>query len=198
MFDSKITNPCFELNDNNKLVPIKDKKINLNEDYCNIVQAKIIINKDKSSIKEHQTILYAYYPVEISLSMQYLELTSAIDGGFSQVIYASDGTNPAWDSAEPFICNLNALSEDIRNYFQIDWSYQNHLHIAPEFKNINSPMGQLNIAPDNKYNDGNSKNFVKAFISLTSPPGFLFAITAQFSIPETEEMFASISESSIR
>jgi len=53
----------------------------------------------------NQEIIYAYYPIEVA----YLRNTTTgeikipyIANGFTSVIYASDGTNPSYDSKNPF------------------------------------------------------------------------------------------------
>lgn len=166
MFDSSMTNPCFYIYnvDGVKGAQLELSKVpNLNETYCNIVQAKITpqVNNGQASISNSNQILYCYYPIELTVTNFATGIVPSVDGGFAEVMYASDGTNPSWDETSAFVCNDDALiNGDLSDFFEIKWSAQHHLK-------PNSGSGKTFITkPDNKYDDGNSKNLVTATLKF--------------------------------
>ena len=181
MFDDKVTNPCFTIDKTGVggcLLLLKEAPT---EESCNIVQAKITINDGNSSVAQAQQIIYAYYPIEVTIVNYDTKLIPSMDGGFSEVMYASDGTNPSYEETDNFNINDDTvISTDIGStaeYFNITWESQNHLGIYT----LNSdglPVGtkqtkvtssaSVKIKPDNKYDDGNSKNFVRTTLSFDS------------------------------
>ena len=181
MFDDKITNPCFTVKKTEVGGCLLLLKTVPTEDNCNIVQAKITISDGNSSVAQAQQIIYAYYPIEVTIVNYDTKLIPSMDGGFSEVIYASDGTNPSYDETDNFNINDDTvISTDIDSaaeYFNITWESQSHLGIYT----LNSdglPVGKkqtkvvssapVKIKPDNKYDDGNSKNFVRTILSFDS------------------------------
>ena len=179
MFDDKITNPCFTVKKTEVGGCLLLLKTPPTEDNCNIVQAKITISDGNSSVAQAQQIIYAYYPIEVTIVNYDTKLIPSMDGGFSEVMYASDGTNPSYDETDNFNINDDTvISTDIGSaaeYFNITWESQSHLGIYT----LNSdglPVGKkqtkvvssasVKIKPDNKYDDGNSKNFIRTTLSF--------------------------------
>ena len=173
MFDRNITNPCFNVGTTtNDVVNIVVKNNpSINQDYCNIIQAKITITKAGShSAAAAQTVLYAYYPIELTITNiaqeNQMTVLPTFDGGFSEVLYASDGTNPQWDNTYPFSCNESVLDEEIKEYYSFEWNAQHHLHETIENTEANKKNGICYLQPSYKYDDGNTKNFVKATLAF--------------------------------
>ena len=162
MFDDKVTNPCFCVYhvDGAKGVQLELTKLpNLDETYCNILQAKITpkASVGQSSIANANQVIYCYYPIELTVTNYMTSIIPSIDGGFAEVMYASDGTNPSWDETAPFTCNDDSMiDKDLSQFFSIQWSAQHHLKPASGTGKVFTPK------PDNKYDDGNSKNLVTA------------------------------------
>lgn len=166
MFDDKMTNPCFYVYniDGTKGAQLELTKLpNLDETYCNILQAKITpkANVGQSSIANANQVIYCYYPIELTVTNYITSIIPSIDGGFAEVMYASDGTNPSWDETAPFVCNDDSMiDKDLSQFFSIEWSAQHHLKPASGTGKVFTPK------PDNKYDDGNSKNLVTTRLSF--------------------------------
>lgn len=181
MFDEKVTEPCFEIRKTDVggcLLSLKEPPV---EDSCNIVQAKITVNDGNSSVAQAEQIIYAYYPIELTIVNQETKIIPSLDGGFSEVMYASDGTNPSYDETNNFILNDDEVVKNevdsLEGYFNIIWKATNHLGIyslnedgvavgtkKAEVEDVTS----IKIKPDNKYDDGDSKNFVKTTLVFNS------------------------------
>ena len=170
MFDVKVTNACFKIAN---VDGAKGAQLELadgvfpdtNHTYCNIVQAKITpqVNNGQNSVAQSNQILYCYYPIELTVTTFNTPVIPSVDGGFAEVMYASDGTNPSWDETAAFVCNDdNMISSDLSQFFDIRWTAENHLRPATGNGKVYQPK------PDNKYDDGNSKNLVVAKLSFRS------------------------------
>ena len=181
MFDDKITNPCFTISKTDVGGCLLSLSSTPTKDNCNIVQAKITISDGNSSAAQAQQIIYAYYPIEVTIVNYDAKLIPSMDGGFGEVMYASDGTNPSYDETDNFTVNddtvIGTNIGSTAEYFNITWESQNHLGIYT----LNSeglPTGikktsvvsntSVKIKPDNKYDDGNSKNFVRTTLAFDS------------------------------
>lgn len=173
VFDENITNPCIFIGDIKAnggvpILPIADTELDLFSNTCNIVQAKVTI-KNVSGMNTDEQILYAYYPIEIVIVDSVIPIDGddkslvnqpfpSIDGGFYDVLYASDGTNPAYDETEPFYLD-NVDSE----YYSVSWTAQHHLSQRDVVDDDNQVLtDRIQITPDNKYTDGNTMNYVRA------------------------------------
>ena len=166
MFDEKVTNPCFEVENvdslNGVILNYKENiDIDMNLSYCNILQAEIKIS-NQISVTNAEEILYCYYPIDFIIIEGKTELIPSIDGGFYEVMYASDGTNPSWDETTPFNFNFNSDIE-LKNTF-IEWSSYNHIQGSIKDDNRFSYYA----SPDNKYDNGNSHNCVIAKVKINN------------------------------
>lgn len=168
MFDERVTNACFKIANVDDVDGEKGAQLELadvpdiNQTYCNIVQAKIT-PKGQNSVTQSNQILYCYYPIELTVTTFDTPIIPSVDGGFAEVMYASDGTNPSWDETSAFVCNDDdMISSDLSQFFDINWTAENHLRPATGNGKIYQPK------PDNKYDDGNSKNLVVAKLSFRS------------------------------
>lgn len=174
MFDYKYTKPCFYLSNVSKTTNTNKKAWlgsttngpgvllalaeapALDGTYCNIVQAQVTVTGQGSSSRSNQ-IIYCYYPIELTVVNFDTGIIPSVDGGFAEVMYAADGTNPSWDETSSFACNDDGLiSKNLADYFTINWTAQHHL--SPESGNGNSFAPK----PKNKYDDGDSLNLVTA------------------------------------
>ena len=169
MFDYKTTNPCFYLSnvetiEENKIASYGNAEngavLSLAEEptltgtYCNIVQAQITVN-GQSSVSNSDEIIYCYYPIELSIADFDTVVVPSVDGGFAEVMYASDGANPSWDETSAFKCDKEGFEN-----FSISWKTEGHL------KPTSGSGTSFTTKPTNKYDDGNSKNMVIATLSL--------------------------------
>lgn len=169
MFDENFTNPCFGIGSvegDSVILRLKETPDKANYP-CNILQAKVIVKRTNSSISNSEEIIYAYYPIELTIVNTKLDIIPTIEGGFAEVMYASDGTNPSWDQTAPFRLEENQKL-NIANYYNISWVAQNH--ISPH----SASDKEVSFEPDNKYDDGDSKNYV--------------AITANFKVDMRESI----------
>lgn len=174
-FDEKITKPCFKLlvnDDKSVSVDLDKTKFNKDSVHCNIIQAKIIPQQADSSIGSQENI-YCYYPIEYTVTntIEKIKIDNTIfykapiiptiENGFSEVMYATDGTNPSWDASTLFKCNdTQLIDSDISEYFIVNWDTKHHLKV------ISRSDTECYITPDNKYDSGNSCNYVKAELQI--------------------------------
>ena len=183
MFDALVTKPIFNTTpsedgygghasvildrNSEEIVDIEDyTDLNNPKIYnINIVQATVrVTGHDNDSGLNKQEEVIAYYPLELTVvdSLNFditgNSIIPSMDGGFSEVMYASDGTNPQYDETNNFIINDDKLVKDnvhINDYFNITWEAQHHLTCSSV--NGSNPM---KIKADNKYDDGNNRNYV--------------------------------------
>ena len=81
-------------------------------------------------------------------------------GGFSSVLYASDGTNPQYNSSEPFTCVDSIFSEvEYKDKYTYKWESSSNLTASID-KDLEK--NQVNFRPIAKYDSSNSKNYIKA------------------------------------
>ena len=183
LFDARTTNPCFYIAhiDNTNGVQLElSKEPNLTETYCNILQAKI--TPRQHSVSASPQILYAYYPIELTVVNQDIDISLDVQGGFSEVMYASDGTNPTYEDATPFSCvNDKAINEDLSNFYNIGWVGMGHLSPAQGFGK------EYYGKPINKYDDGNSKNLITT--TLTFKPEKIGEVQAKINAKRQEIVY---------
>ena len=163
MFDKKNLNPIFRVDKNiGRLGVSTGVRPSLNNfNLMNIVQATVKITKNgtESSINS-ETVLYAYYPIETTIisgnivfssSSRHIDTLCYLTGGFGEVVYATDGTNPQYDSSIPF---------EYKNYSNIlQWIHNdNNGHLT--LREIEENVAQRKCIPDSKYDDGNTKNYI--------------------------------------
>ena len=180
MFDSKVNEVCLaaaKQSDGSCLMSLSTAP---SASSCNIVQAKITVKDGNSSVASASQIIYAYYPIELTIVNSDITFCPAFEGGFAEVMYAADGTNPSYDETSLFkIADSNFYETDYDNAFldnfNITWESQSHLGLYklsdsgyPTGQKQNSLTGfsEVKVKPDNKYDDGDSHNYVKATLSF--------------------------------
>jgi hypothetical protein len=125
------------------------------ENNLHIVQATVSIETEgNQSVTGGNTTLYAHYPIEITFMNGEPKLDNivAIDGGFHEVVYADSGTDPSYDSSEPF------QYVGIADGDTVTWTCGGHLRGY----NLNNGSKEKKFTPDKIYNDGNARNYVAA------------------------------------
>lgn len=162
IFDEKATDPCFSIE--NKTLSIITNWTDPTNIYCNIIQAKISISENQSAVGADEYI-YAYYPIEITYlhsSSMASEIIPNLDGGFSSVLYAADGTNPRYDTTFNFKCIDNLYQDDQNNVYDYHWSTSDNL------KHVEIVGNECRITPKEKYDTGESKNYVKVALNVSA------------------------------
>lgn len=140
-----------------------------NDPFCAIIEAKIRCNRD--SQEGNAEYVYAYYPIECSYVAKesYLEnFILTIDGGFSEVLYGSDGSNPQWDKTESFKIENAYLEESLNDFFNTNWTRGGNLTLNVENK-------ECFATPFKKFDGGQSKNYIG--VSLYSSSSYINNIT---------------------
>ena len=162
IFDNRATNACFKFEDG-ALVATKNWDTS-SDVFCNTVQAKISISEGQS-VTNADEFIYAYYPIEIT----YLNsatiangIVPSLEGGFSSVLYAADGTNPKYDTAFDFYCVNNLDNNKASDLYTYQWDSSDNLSRAE------ITGGNCKVKPKEKYDNGESKNYVKVSLSLSS------------------------------
>lgn len=182
MFDEKYTKPFLQcssttadggvylqISNDTKRLPTNDT---LENAYPNVVQAKITVKNGNASVLGSKQVLYAYYPIELivtalpaGIDIENNQIyVPRLDGGFAEVMYASDGTNPSWDETKLF--EFDIFTND---YFSPVLKVSNHLNLIDTDKDglfINGD-GTFTVKPDNKYDSGDASCYVH--VDLTNP-----------------------------
>ena len=138
-----------------------------------VVKASII--STTTTITNSDEYVYAYYPIECSYvaNHNYLEsLLPTLEGGFSKVLFAADGTNPQYDNSENFYVVDPSYSDDISDLYNYSWAASSNMTIM---NSASDPTCE--IAATTKYDNGVAKNFVR--VSITRDNSQVEIITAK-------------------
>ena len=135
---------------------------NPSQNFCATIEAKV--RAKKISADDGQTgseeYIYAYYPIEMTRvsNAEFLySIIPTLDNGFSQVVYASDGTNPQYDTNNSF-----AVVNDADNLYDYTWSSSTNLSTR---KNADK---SCKVTAASKFDNGLSKNFVRVNLSAST------------------------------
>jgi len=163
MFDITQTNPAFNVV--NGILSIRDNWDSATDIYSSIVQCAITITEDSST--NSREVIYAYYPIEVTRlinSSMADNIIPNLDGGFEQVTYTSDGTNPQYDNTNNFECVDNVYNDDAGDYYDYLWSVSDNLKIS-----AGAGTGpSVSIKPVTKFDNGLTKNYVKVSLSMSA------------------------------
>lgn len=156
MFDQEATEPYITI-DENGIIKEGGKWNNVRLPKIATVQAAITVT-DNSEQNANQTI-YVFYPIEmIWITKQDLQTLTYIPdmvGGFNTVLYASDGTNPKWDSSQNFTIKSDLEKKDIDDIFDYSWGSSINLTLTQgEVDNT------CKAVPVPKYDSGNANNYI--------------------------------------
>ena len=124
------------------------------------IEAKVSVgNNGQTNSREY---VYTYYPIECSYINSLSNAEGGIptlQGGFTEVVYAPDGTNPQQDNSDSFeVIDINYW-EDLSEVITCTWSVSSNLDKKSEDAN------KCEIKPKTKYDNGVAKNFVRVSIS---------------------------------
>ena len=95
--------------------------------YTNIIQAEVIIS-EKVGDQNYQTTLYVRYPVEITRIEKTVPadlsniVIPIVNGGYSEVTYATDGTNPKYNNNEIFTCE-DSYNDELKDSYIYKWTF---------------------------------------------------------------------------
>lgn len=138
----------------------KNKWTNTNDNFCTTIEVKVAAQQSSTiaSQTNSEEYVYAYYPIECTYVAKASYLPSCLptlEGGFSKVLYASDGTNPQYDNSEPFYVYDAAYDESIADLYNYNWS------VSSNMKAKNGSGATCKVTPTTKYDNGVAKNFVR-------------------------------------
>ena len=144
---------------------------NTAKNCCATVEAKVNaarFNKDSGSITSSEEYIYAYYPIECTYVASFDVLQTCvptIEGGFSKVLYASDGTSPQYDNSENFYVVDPLYNNDIGNFYDYTWQASTNMTVAPPPRDESGkeldPGPTCKVIPRSKYDNSIAKNFVR-------------------------------------
>ena len=152
------------VNNNGTISLNGNKWTSVNQNFCATIEARVAATRTSTvaSQTNSEEYVYSYYPIECSYVSKADYLVSCLptmEGGFSKVLYASDGTNPQYDNSEDFYISDKAYDEEIGDLYNFTWSSSSNL-------TYRQPSGQnCKITPTSKYDNGVAKNFVRAQMS---------------------------------
>lgn len=144
-----------------------NKWTNTNNNFCATIEVKVAAQQSFTvgSQTSSEEYIYAYYPIECTYVARASYLPSCLptlEGGFSKVLYASDGTNPQYDNSEPFYVYDAAYDESIADLYNYNWSASSNM------KAKNGSGATCKVTPTTKYDNGVAKNFVRVSIGRDS------------------------------
>ena len=161
-FDEFTTHPKLKHDSGDKFIIDE----NASEDkFCTIIYAEIKVGNVGALYEDgtDQEIIYAYYPVEVITitSSDTYDITKGVPyiaDGYSQVLYASDGTNPQFDSTNPFRLDnsTSIINEYTDSYIYEQYSSSN----IQRMQESESPQKCKGI-PITRYNSGDSLNYIQ-------------------------------------
>ena len=129
--------------------------------YSAVLQAKVTKNDEKGrSLTDSNESVYAYYPIETTYveKLAYLkDMLPKLHGGYTQVIYANDGTNPKFDTTNPFEIDSILDDVDISDLYNYRWGVSENLDLGDDDEGDNICS---NIKPKTKYDNAYTKNYV--------------------------------------
>lgn len=142
---------------------------------CTILQAKITVragnvqnkgadSNDTGDYYEAPQIIYAYYPIDVYYFWSDSAITyiPIINGGFSQVMYEPDGTNPSYDDTK-FVFDLYYQNNSVLNNGYYKLVHKNGPHLSDRStadQNENGSDISVRLEPDMKYDDGNGGSYI--------------------------------------
>lgn len=191
MFDPAMTSSLFDMRNGNPDIGQNQKNGYLSasrnweikEDdevtgICNIIQATVVIpdtpDEDSTSdqysdgVSNIDEVIYVYYPIEITRIGKRLDIDKNIiptlNGGFEEVLYSSDGTNPDWNKESSFTCvnNIYNSNPDL----EYTWTTSSNLHKEP-LKEGDNPA-QAKISPIAKFEHNITNNYVRVDLKMSS------------------------------
>ena len=163
IFDSISTNPCISVSGGT--LSTTKSWTNAADIYCNTVQVQVTANEVSDT--NSQESIYVYYPIEITRLQDVNAADNIIpnlEGGFEEVVFASDGTNPQYDNSNPFHCVDNLYNDDVEDYYDYAWSSSTNLKVPAGTGS--SPTAA--IKPVTKFDNGESKNYVKVILTMSA------------------------------
>ena len=130
-----------------------------------IIRAKLCAKKDNTteSLTNSEEYVYADYPIETIYVNKFNYLRSLIPnikGGYSQVVFDSDGTGPQYDSSNPFSIENNLHQTDIGFLYDYVWAGSKNLD-AQVNKDDSS---KCKVIPTSKYDNGIAKNYLRTAV----------------------------------
>ena len=201
MFDSKVNEPCLAAVKQSDGSCLMNFSTMPSASSCNIVQAKITVKDGNSSAASASQVIYAYYPIELTIISGDSTFVPTFEGGFAEVMYATDGTNPSYDETNLF--SVTDVSFDSTDYdknllsnFNITWNTSNHLglynlsesgYATGKKQSTLSNLNSVKVKPDNKYDDGDSHNYIKATLSFKGNETELKNKRASYNKIQTEK-----------
>lgn len=128
--DKKEKYTCLDIskddNDNYYLSTTIEEWVD-NTVYTNIIQAEVIIS-EKVGNQNYQTTLYVRYPVEITRIEKAVPadlsniVIPIVNGGYSEVTYATDGTNPKYNNNKIFTCE-DSYNDELKDSYTYKWTF---------------------------------------------------------------------------
>lgn len=128
--DKKEKYTCLDIskdNDDNYYLSTTIEEWVDNTVYTNIIQAEVIIS-EKVGDQNYQTTLYVRYPVEITRIEKAIPtdlsniVIPIVNGGYSEVTYATDGTNPKYNNNEIFTCE-DSYNDELKDSYTYKWTF---------------------------------------------------------------------------
>ena len=161
MYDSLCTNPFFEISEEG-ILAISQNWTNAEDVSVNIVKASVKVTENSDKATGLEEYVYGFYPIDIIRLDSAQKFIPEIIGGFNDVVYDSDGTNPHYNADDAFSINI---IDGLNNYFTCDWTSSYNID-EENTENINSFSKKF--SPNSNWFNGDSSNYIKAVLTQTA------------------------------
>lgn len=188
IFDKTSTSPIIDINRDTGVISIPNGKTwDGLTPTSNVIRATIRVGNE--GITQSQEVIYAYYSIEVSYITNKMcnPAIPNITGGYENVLYASDGTNPKYNNNKEFIYSDN-IDNGINivggtNYYTfeqftgLETSRTLESGVIEDYKNLEiegaNNKSSCMIKPKTKFDSGISLNYIKVKMTNTDYAGRL-------------------------
>lgn len=158
-FDSKETKPLLPLNSSTGVIGATYNTQSEQDLY--IVQATVKFDGDTTG----KSTIYVYYPIDVlyvSGTADSSMFNISLDGGFSEVQYEPDGSNPSYDTTEYFELKNYIGNPMWTTYTNKNLILQSYYSLSEgEYVESKSTTSLASIRPGRAYQDASSCNYVE-------------------------------------
>ena len=165
MFDHNYTEPCFGIS--NGVLSVSEDWNDDEDIPVNIIKASVVIKEssDQTTGKEY---VYGFYPIDIIRLDSNQKFIPEIAGGYSEVTYDSDGTNPKNNTNESFSVNV---VDGLNNFYDCTWDKSDTLILEGKEADYAGLPFERDYRPISQLVDGQSKNYIKTILAQPAEKG---------------------------
>ena len=163
MFDPNYTNPFFGINSETATLTNEKNWTDANEVSVNILKVSVVVTESQDDVVGEEYV-FGFYPIDIVRLDSTQKFIPEIAGGYSEVLYDSDGTNPHYNTNEEFSVNV---VDGLNNYFTCIWDESSDTLIDEDTDSDITPFSKK-YRPVSASSNGETFNYVKVSLTQTA------------------------------